>query len=345
MDDYYILANYLRNPLSHLSFSIEKIRYQTFDGFVAYSTTDDLAVAWCEPLCAMEKEKELINLFSSHWHSKGYKILFLGINNSKSFDPKMFTRYHIADEAEILLPFASNKKIRNAANHARKAGVTISELPNTKENRVLLDEIDREWIADKASDFISFSINNSFAEQINCRLFVAESKGKIIAYSTIYSYGRSPAYWDFTRMKREAPNGVNEFMLETIMSILSNEGVPSLSLGGVPGINVTKTSNKDLSHLLLKLFYEHGSTIYSAKSLFRFKDKFIPQWVPLFAYCSKNFGLSDIPKLFKLFFPSGYSDIVKKRINSTIVRRKASIDENISLLTQKLSSSTRQSQK
>jgi hypothetical protein len=129
------------------------------------------------------------------------------------------------------------------------------------------------------------------------RIFIhREPCGHINAAVTISRHSGGIWYMEQILRHPHAPAGVMESLIHSIIVRLKTEGHSKLSLGEVPFMADKETSFRD------KLFLNSGKIvlgkIYNYKGLYKFKNKFSPQWKTTYLYGTPKIPLLTLAELF-----------------------------------------------
>lgn len=126
------------------------------------------------------------------------------------------------------------------------------------------------------------------------RIFMFLSNADIpLACITVSMRNQSSAALELMIRDVKAPIGIMEDLICTTTELLANEGVLEFSLGAVPFTDSSKIENNYCVRIG-KLF----GNIYNFDGLFQFKNKFAPNWEPLYVCCPKKVNPIYIAELF-----------------------------------------------
>ncbi len=145
------------------------------------------------------------------------------------------------------------------------------------------------------------------------RTFILEKNDKILGLITISPFCKN--CWQIEQMMR-SPNanvGVMEALISFIINKLQTEGNTILSLGEVP---FHFSGNKiSLKNRLYSLTGRYIRFAYDSVGLYNFKNKFRPEWYPLFLYGYPRLSYGTMYKMMKA---SGIEKLIIKRAVSFI---------------------------
>ena len=150
---------------------------------------------------------------------------------------------------------------------------------------------------------------NSWADM---RCFALQDRtGQWLGAITLSQPGHQMLHTEMLLKHRNAPAGIMEALICHAAEILQQEGLTQLSLGEVPFV-----SPVGLSDLKSKAFFRIGRTLrfaYDYQGLYQFKQKFGPDWQPVYL-CARP-GVSWL-MLADLFVTSRYLHLARYRLIS-----------------------------
>lgn len=179
----------------------------------------------------------------------------------------------------------NNKYFRNIKNKFSRNGYQTELLlpPHSDSTLKRLKDISNQWLLLPGREERGFMMGFYDDQYIqSCPVFVAMDKDKQIQcfLNQIDSFNKSEGTYDLLRYANDAPGNINDFLLVNFIAYLNQEGYKSLNLGLAPlaGIEDEKGENSGVIHSALKLLYSQGDRFYSFKGLYRFKQKYEPNW-------------------------------------------------------------------
>ena len=105
----------------------------------------------------------------------------------------------------------------------------------------------------------------------------------IVAFANLWQTGRrTRATLDLMRHVEDAPAGVMEFLFTELLLHFKAEGFAEFSLGNAPLSGLEARRGARLSTQLGAFVYQHGGAFYNFEGLRSFKDKFDPEWRPVY---------------------------------------------------------------
>ena len=208
---------------------------------------------------------KMINVFISGC-SKDY---------AKLFSERNFKTYKAAKEA-VLRTDADHfekKSIRELIRYGKKNG-TIAEIEFTLENKIKLELFKPECAHGKEPQ-LKYLFNDQFLS--GTRLFVFVDKfGKWAGAILTAKIDNTHIRTDLLLRRKDAPKGVMELLIYTILKKLKSEGAKTWSLGDVPYmVYNSKIYSKEF---MINFTGRKLRFAYNYLGLYNFKNKFNPEW-------------------------------------------------------------------
>ena len=197
----------------------------------------------------------------------------------------------------------------------------VSEIPlNLVNHRRVSKFIEQTHYGSKPH--LNYLFNTVFDS--NTRCFVMSSPEDIwLGVLTVSLSSENSCHTEMILRSKNAPIGTMELLLLSVMSIYREEGFKYFSLGEVPFISpetmdATKidTSIKQTSQE--SLFFIAGRLLkyaFNYKGLFDFKNKFNPEWKPVYICAAPKLQFR---ALLDLFCETGYLELSRSELVSSI---------------------------
>ncbi|NHC44428.1 bifunctional lysylphosphatidylglycerol flippase/synthetase MprF [Motilibacter aurantiacus] len=221
--------------------------------------------------------------------SAGYSVLQIGVEAR-------------LDVAAFSTAGKRRANVRHSVTRARKDGVQVlrySDATRTPQRDGQLTAISERWLADKGGPELGFTLGRfDLARLEDQEVYVAvvaagEPGEQVVGFVTWLPYrGGAEAVLDLMRRVDDAPPGTMETLIVDSIADFAQRGRQGASLGGVPLATVGQREGRIQE--LLGWLYENGGKVYQARGLFRFKDKFDPQWAPMYL---AHAGNADLPRV------------------------------------------------
>lgn len=292
-----IVMRYGQNPASYLTLENDKMLYfsRCAEGVLPYGVVGSTVVVNGDPICAPEDFGCVLEEFRQFCQKSNHKLVFLSITDRylEEYKKLGFGTVKCGEEAVFDIQnynIAGKKgaKMRMNVNHATKAGLEVHEYKPLEQKDAAtekaMNEITHEWLADKKSGLLTFTMGTVGLERpMDRRYFYAcDQQGHIYGYNVYCPYDAGRGYMaDITRRSHDAPSGITEKIMYEAFQTFKEEGVQKVSLGIAPLANIIREGEKANSlELLLNFVYEHLNACYGFKNLYKAKENYSPtEWV------------------------------------------------------------------
>ncbi|MGL4253423.1 MAG: phosphatidylglycerol lysyltransferase domain-containing protein [Fusobacteriaceae bacterium] len=295
--------------------------------FIMYGQTGGSYIAMGDPVGDTYYFEKCIEEFKSFCKKERKKCIFYEVDHENIGDyiKNSMTVSKIGERGKILLrdftlEGSEMRKLRYLYKHLEKVGYNFKIIK--KENLDIfmeeLKSVSNEWLKNKNSSEKKFSIGRFSSEYIkNFHVAVIERDEKIVAFANIYGTpGKDCLTLDLMRHINNLENGVMEYFFISLILHAKEEGYENFSLGIVPLSGIEKnhlTPYKNIENFI----FNHEKHFYNFKGLKFFKDKFKPQWEPVY-----------ITYYGHLIFPLVLKDIISLTSNGIIKAVRKTTDKN-----------------
>ena len=159
----------------------------------------------------------------------------------------------------------------------------------------------------------------------NTRCFVMRTSGdKWVGVITVSFSGADSCHTEMILRQKDAPVGVMEFLLYSVMNLLIDDGFKKFSLGEVPFVTPNSLDCRNLTASPLRalqefLLFKSGHILryaFNYRGLFDFKNKFIPDWQPVYICTTSK---APFLSLIDLFYKTGYLELSRKELVSNFI--------------------------
>jgi len=295
-----LLRRFGRNPGSFLVLYDAPWRFfvdPSTAGAVCYIEVSRTAVVWGDPLCAPERVEGLLAEFTRAMRRRGLRVCLVAVDEDTArialgggYAVLKIGEEPVFDLGTWRRPRGDpGKKLRWCLNHARRAGVAVSEYrPAEGRDPALEDELvaaRQAWEASLGRRPVrSFLRAAPLAEIRHKRVFLARRAGRleaVLACSPVY--GRDGWYLEDLIRVPGAVNGATELLVVEAMERLGASGASFASLGIAPlrGSEDQLDRRAGWMARALHVGFERFDRQFHFASLSRFKAKFRPTgWEP-----------------------------------------------------------------
>lgn len=181
---------------------------------------------------------------------------------------------------------SDRKRLRTAHNRALRDGLAFEVLHPPFDAGFMneLRAISDGWLATKAGAEKGFSVGAFDPEVLSqAPIAVVRHDGRIVAFANLWLTDRKTrAAIDLMRHVKDAPSGMMEFLFTELLLHFAAEGYAEFSLGNAPLSGLEARPGAKFSTRLGAFVYRHGQQFYNFEGLRAFKDKFDPDWRPIY---------------------------------------------------------------
>lgn len=289
------------------------------DSFIMYGVTKSHLISMGDPIGKDENIKDIITRFYEKCLKSGKNIAFYEID-------KDFLHHYldvglkvvkIGEEAVVnlknfTLEGAENKKLRYVHSKLSKLGLRMEISNDYMKYRDVLKEISDEWLTLKNTGEKSFSLGSFSDEYLkNFRFALLYNEDKIVAFANITeTTSKEEIGIDLMRYSKEAPSNSMEYLFIKIILWAQEEGYQNFTLGMVPLSGVSGNKVSANWNKYGEFIFNNGNYFYNFEGLKRFKEKFFPEWRPVYIAYSGSFNflilLKDISTLISKKFLNNF---------------------------------------
>ncbi|MEO6122899.1 MAG: phosphatidylglycerol lysyltransferase domain-containing protein [Ilumatobacteraceae bacterium] len=301
-----LLAEWGTTPLAYFHLLGDKHWFIANDGgaFIGYKIVGNIAVALGEPIgdpssCAVVTEEFVEECSRSGWAVAFHQVTPVGAERLTAAGLKALK---IGEEAMIPLQGwdlagEGNKWLRSALRRIERAGLEVAELPRPLSLHDIeqLREVSDCWLADGWHRERTFTLGRFDVDSLNETVVLAlreSGTGRIIAFANVVpSYRSTAGNFDLMRRRPDALNGAMDALFVALIQRFRSAGLEKMSLGMVPFAGADGDS---LAARAIRLLYERGERAFNSQGLFRFKNKWKPEWEPRYLVYQSDF---DLPRI------------------------------------------------
>lgn len=275
--------------------------------YAAYRVNSGVALVLGDPVGEPGAVAETIRDFSQHADDRGWTPVFYATTRAYLHDYAQagYEQLQIGEEAVISLPrleFRGKEwqTVRSAGNRAARTGVTFQMFEGgtiPPEIRAQLFEISAEWAARQELPPMGFTLGKTEdVDDPNVNVAVAVDAAKrvhgFVDWLPVYS--RRGWVIDLMRRRDDAMTGVMDFLIGTSLMAFKERGYETASLATAPLADLHRGEAASLLQWVLGKVYEKSQTYYDFRSLFRYKQKFQPEWESIYLI---HRGLTGLPAI------------------------------------------------
>jgi len=257
--------------------------------FLMYGVEGRSWIAMGDPIGADDEKQELIWRFRElcDLHA-GWPVFYEVQRQNLHFYLDLgLTLLKIGEEARVKLDDFSldggdRKWMRKMLRRVEAESCTfeiVDAAPIIDELRVISDS----WLAEKKTREKGFSLG-FFAERYvsRCSVAIVKKDDRIVAFANLWEGAGEELSVDLMRHLPDAPSGVMDYMFVNLILWGQERGYAWFNLGMAPLSGLENRSLGTLWNRVGALAYRFGENFYNFQGLRQYKEKFDPEWEPMY---------------------------------------------------------------
>ncbi|PUA29629.1 MAG: hypothetical protein B0W54_03385 [Cellvibrio sp. 79] len=284
-----------KNTEHYISLSGDKYLFwgEARDCFIAYITTTKYWISLNDPCGNSASFKELVKEFRAHADLHGAKPVFYRITTEHLplYVDLGLNLIKLGEEAHVDLSNFALKgnawaSFRSTINKIIKEGFTfrIIRAADIEPSLTALKQVSDQWLDHKKSREKGFSLG--FFDENYLRFFdiaVVSKDDQIVAFANLlHTNLPNEISIDLMRYSDQAPKGAMDYLLSNIMLWAKEEQYYKFNLGMAPLAGLDDDELAPFWHRLGSSIFRMGNEFYDFKGLHHYKEKFHPQWNPVY---------------------------------------------------------------
>jgi phosphatidylglycerol lysyltransferase len=279
-------------PLAVIALLPDKNLLLTAGGsFLSYRLVGDVAVVLGDPVGPPEDSsasiREMLELCSTNgWRPAFYQTRPDLLDDYRELGLTAIRIGHdaIVDAQQFSLSGKRYRVERNLVNRLSNEGysavmITAPQTPATMRD---LRDVSDAWLAQSGGSEMGFSLGWFDEDYVRgCDIMVIRGpQGEVEAFASVLDVPAiNEAGVDLMRYRPSAPEGVMDFAFIRLIEWARESGLATFNLG-FAALSGLGEDEDPVVERFLRLAYEYGGRFYSFKGLYRFKQKFRPEWEP-----------------------------------------------------------------
>lgn len=266
---------------------------QTDSAFLMYGEINTMLVVMGDPVGDPKAFPELLWTFYEQTRRQGVRVVWYEISSTylPVFVELGMHIFKLGEEAIVdlstfTLEGAVGKNLRTPRNKLTREHYSVAFLSAEETLRHIdsLRLISDAWLAEKEAKEKGFSLgffDDSYISNFPCA--VVKKDKTIVAFANLWPSGDGRELSvDLMRHLSDAPKGVMEYLFIESMFWAKAQGYEHFDLGMAPMSGVEDRQGAPLWNKAVNLLFQKGEGIYNFQGLRAFKDKFNPQWSPVY---------------------------------------------------------------
>lgn len=303
------VARYGRSAVDYFKTYPDKLIFTIpeTDGFIAYKTANDFALALGMPVCENDEliYKGLIESFETYSEQHGLNVAFYRVDEIylPFFHHLGKRSLPIGQEAILDLNTFSmegkkRQNLRTARNGLLKKGYQckVQEPPVPGNILQQLKAVSNDWLAELGEEELAFSQGMFLEEEVSLHtvLYLEAPDGRIVAFlDLIPDNVPGEARYDLIRKLADEYNGCLDMLMVELIFYCKEKGFQYLNMGMAPMSGIE--APKDFPERTIKFAYNNIRRFRHYRGLRFFKEKFDPQWENKYLIYEHYFDLLLLP--------------------------------------------------
>lgn len=263
-------------------------------------------IVWADDLGMMVSFYNTGARYLTDYINEGFRFLKLGENAT-------------IDLTAFSLSGKKNRGLRHTRAVMEKEGYYLrrAEPPHSLEQFAVWQRISDEWLGKRHE--LRFSIGSFDRDylQQGAVFELCDSKGRVQAFATeVPDFGNDTLSIDLMRYGSHAADGVMDMLFIALFEWAQEAGYRYFDLGSSPLANVGTGHYSPNRDKLIRTAYQFSSSIYSFSGLHRYKNKFHPNWTPVFLVYPDSSQLANILLSLVLLINYSATDDADSRFHS-----------------------------
>ncbi|MEA2239101.1 MAG: phosphatidylglycerol lysyltransferase [Thermoanaerobaculia bacterium] len=287
--------------------------------FLMYGVEGRSWIAMGDPMGADDEKQELIWQFRElcDLHA-GWPVFYEVQRKNLHFYLDLgLTLLKIGEEARVPLEGFSldggeRKWMRKTQRRVEAEGCSFAIVDGAEivdELRVISDS----WLAEKRTREKGFSLG-FFSEQYmrRCDVAVVRRGEEIVAFANLWNGAGDELSVDLMRHLPDAPAGVMDYIFISLILWAQQQGYRWFNLGMAPLSGLENRSLGTLWSRVGALAYRFGENFYNFQGLRQYKEKFDPEWEPMYLASPGGLALPRILTNLAALISGGLRGVVSK---------------------------------
>jgi phosphatidylglycerol lysyltransferase len=288
-----IIQRYARTPLDLFKVWPDKSYFFSLSGrsVIAYRVAYDTAIALGDPVgpemeIGATVRKFLETCRDRRWAAAFYQTLpdflpmylRLGMKKLKIGDDA------IVDLFEFSLQGKSKRELRAKIRQFEAAGIHTREFQPPVPDHIIaqLKTVSDEWLRIPGRRERSFTLGQFDADYLRSRpvLVVFDGAETALAFINLISVDENEITGDLMRRRRDAPNGIMDYLFVKFFFYARQRGYARVTLGMAPMTGFEEREHATIEERAIHGLFRKLDLFFSFRGLYHYKAKFATSWEP-----------------------------------------------------------------
>lgn len=304
-----LARTYGRSALDYFKLWPDKSLFfsESGEAFLSYAVASGFAVVLGDPVGPEDEVGALVREFTAFCETQDWRVAFYQTlpDFLAAYTRLGFKRLKIGDDAVVELKCfdlngAAHKKERAAIRRLEHSGIRVRWYRPPIEEALLdqLRVVSDDWLrlpGRRERGFTLGLFDRGYVQ--HTPVVTAEtSDGTILAFvNVVESFHRDEATLDLMRRRSDAPNGVMDYLLTSVMLRARDMGYARFNLGMAPMAGFAEHENASAEERAVHGFFQQLNFVFSYRGLKAYKAKFATRWEPRFLIYRTVLDLPRVP--------------------------------------------------
>lgn len=274
--------------------------------FVAYRVGASFAVALGDPVGPAEEIEPTARGFAEFCQENDWRVAFYQTlpDFLETYRRLGFRKLKVGDDAIVdLLKFnldgKAMKKVRYYCNQMEKAGIRVGSYEPPVPEGILAQcaDVSDDWLQIPGRRERGFTLGCFQTDYVRSTpaITAEDAAGKVLAFMNLVpSFCPKEATIDLMRHRRDAPNGVMDFLFVRLFERCKGKGFERFNLGMAPMAGFQEREDAAIEERAIHTFFQQLNFLFSFSGIRQYKAKFATFWEPRYAVYRSPL---DLPRL------------------------------------------------
>jgi phosphatidylglycerol lysyltransferase len=288
-----IVQRYARTPLDLFKLWPDKSYFfsPTRRSVIAYRVADNTAIALGDPVGPEGEIGPTVREFLTLCRENGWAVAFY--QTLPDFVPLYrglrLRKLKIGDDAMVdlgrfSLQGKSKRELRSKLRQFEDLGIhTLEFQPPVPDDIIAqLKTVSEQWLQIPGRRERSFTLGQFDPVYMRSKpvLVVVDGSGKLLAFINLISIDRNEITGDLMRRRRDAPNGIMDYLFLKLFDYARDRGYSRVSLGMAPMTGFQESEEATAEERAIHGIFKRLNFIFSFRGLYQYKAKFATSWEP-----------------------------------------------------------------
>jgi phosphatidylglycerol lysyltransferase len=288
-----IVRRYARTPLDLFKLWPDKSYFFSPSQrcVIAYRVADNTAIALGDPVGPEAEIGATVREFLEMCRENGWAVAFyqilpdflpmyrrLGMKTLKIGDDA------IVDLPEFSLQGKSKRELRSKVRQLDAIGIHTCEFQPPVPDGIIaqLKAVSDQWLRIPGRRERSFTLGQFDPDYLRSKpvLVALDSSGTVLAFINLISVDGSEITGDLMRRRRDAPNGIMDYLFIKLFLYARERGYARVSLGMAPMTGFEEREGATTEERAIHGLFQKLDCFFSFRGLYHYKSKFATSWEP-----------------------------------------------------------------